>query len=302
MALDLADLPVERLEHRYVFLIDRAKAHLNARESGGLHSPMAWREQACAATLMRDAGCIALILGKPAEASANLLGAGHLLLKLGLPAGAALVLLGNPREGSLIGEAFAPLFADTAWQRSRQEHSHRDDARTRLDATHEPRQMLGLGQAQRIALAFGESGLFGANGEGDDVQLRYRLERRGGHPVGITGLSIEAYLALADQLSVPQQIAPKPDFLEVPRSLELLFALRAEGLQAARKDRYHWQLVPRPAELIDLDSLILMLVALGQEQSSLLERALPADAPALTDMPFRAADLLFRYHRDMPRQ
>ena len=92
--IDIPDVSPEALFRRRDFLCTRATAHLDAALDGGrreydLH-------QACAATLHRDAACIALLAGEINEGKELLFGAGVEFAELGLAAGATLMALADP--------------------------------------------------------------------------------------------------------------------------------------------------------------------------------------------------------------
>jgi hypothetical protein len=87
----------ERLERQQVFLIDRASAHSQAASRDGEHS---WH-RACAASLTRDAGSIALLRGRVDEALSLLSNAGSRFAELGIFAGYSLLELSKSRGGGM---------------------------------------------------------------------------------------------------------------------------------------------------------------------------------------------------------
>ncbi|MEZ0242489.1 MAG: hypothetical protein ACAH11_03890, partial [Sphingomonas sp.] len=73
-----------------------------------------------------------------------------------------------------------------------------------------------------------------------------------------------------------------------------LTTARAEHLRSAMKDSFHWRMLARPAELIDLDATILMSLALGTGASEeMLAKAMRSEIP-LVDAPLRIAASLRR--------
>ena len=54
-------------------------------------------------------------------------------------------------------------------------------------------------------------------------------------------------------------------FETVLKGLRTLYAIRAENIRVAMKDTYNWQKLLRPTELLDLDSLTLICLAIGDE-------------------------------------
>lgn len=258
MSLAPDEFPPERLELRLEFLLGRAKAHL--ADIGTAEVPTQdFLPLACAATLYRDAACVALLLNRIREARDLLQKAGTQFLKLGLPVGATLIALaGNPDAESVL-KAHNDLLEGARQQWGPKEARERSDFRRPMidQASSEPRQLLAMMQAdclwdarrRRDPLVYRRDG-----------PLRMALARNGGHPAGTTGLSIDSYSTVAELLTgsddfgddVPEQVAA---------ALSAMMATRAQHLNAARKDSYHWRMLARPAELVDLDAIILMYLA-----------------------------------------
>ena len=88
LVIEVPGIEGERLLRRISFLRSRANAHLEV-ERENRHS------RACAATLLRDAACIELLMGRMREACEDLLLAGKELLEVDLVEGAALVALAD---------------------------------------------------------------------------------------------------------------------------------------------------------------------------------------------------------------
>lgn len=127
----------------------------------------------------------------------------------------------------------------------------------------------------------------------DSEAMRTTLYRAGGYAAGVTGLSIDSYVRLAEEFVWPTEaMAPEKNWVE--RSLATFYAARSENLNTARKDAYHWRILPRPAELVDLDATILMFLALGTSWArQLREDAHRRDDPIL-DAPLHIAEALRR--------
>ena len=90
--------------------------------------------------------------------------------------------------------------------------------------------------------------------------LRDAIGRNAGHPAGSTGLTIGSYAETAEWLF--ERADAVGEIQErIAISMATMMAIRAEQLRAARKDRFHWRMLARPAELIDLDATILMYLA-----------------------------------------
>ena len=99
----------------------------------------------------------------------------------------------------------------------------------------------------------------------EDTPMHSALERNGGYPVSDTGLSIDSYIGIAEWLSEYRDARSSHSFEFVVAGLRTLYAIRAENIRSAMKDTYNWRMLLRPTELLDLDSLILMCLALGNE-------------------------------------
>ena len=83
----------ERLHRRVSFLHSRAMAHLEMSHEDVRHT-------ACAATLLRDAACVDLLLGEIATARRYLSEAGGHFLKLGLTSGSVLIVLADAKKAA----------------------------------------------------------------------------------------------------------------------------------------------------------------------------------------------------------
>ncbi|MEJ0004694.1 MAG: hypothetical protein WDN30_16260 [Pararobbsia sp.] len=125
----------------------------------------------------------------------------------------------------------------------------------------------------------------------NEARVRRALARHGGTPVGLTGLTLDTYVGIADELALPAR-APQARDDGPPAVWDAFSALaftRREYIRAAMKDVYHWRFMPKPAELMDLDTVILAVLALRRNiaQDALL-KLFGQDLP-LADAPVRAA-------------
>jgi hypothetical protein len=248
----------ERLRRRIEFLQSRAEVHLASSEDT-LH-------RACAATQLRDAGCVALLIGEMTEARHHLRRAGHLFLHLGLAAGSTLIALAGTRTARQEVMEYQDVIDSVSRQWDR-ERARERDAPTRPLAEMSrgaPRQMFSLMQAEWLTRTTPNAFLLD-----DDLAMRRALERNGGHPVGSTGLSMETYSRMAEWMLQQRQSRVEsksrdesmPEF--VVRGFATVASTRAEYIRAAMHDSYHWRLIARPAELLDLDTVVLSSIALG---------------------------------------
>lgn len=282
----------DRLQQRLAFLQDRAQAHLNALEEVvDVAGERAMLDRACAATLLRDAGCIALLLGWMDDARRLLSEAGRHFLALGMPVGAGLVALADIDQTAEQLSAYEDVVQGARQQWGPAETRERKDRRRPMSerARGEPRQLLGIMQADWLMVESGKASKMFLDSEA----MRIRLDRAGGYAAGATGLSIDSYVRLADEfVRHPELNVSEQTWID--RSLSIFYAARSENLHTARKDVFHWRMLPRPAELVDLDGTILMILALGTNLGSeLLERAYERDVPIL-DAPLHIAEALRR--------
>lgn len=290
MAYGMHGVPPERLHQRLEFLEDRAVAHIDrVHERDDLHERETGLARACAATLWRDAGCVALLVNEIGKARTLFTVSGREFLALGLPTGARLIALANLRESSAILRNFEDVVEGTReqWKRS-QARQRRGPLRPMIDSGREsPRQVLSMMQVDWLTTEI----------EPRDPRrsdpMRAALGRNAGHPAGTTGLSIDSYSKVADWLTVEQRSGSgMPE--QIRSKIETLAATRAEHLRAAQADSFHWRQLARPAELIDLDSAVLMFLALGSGVSSHdLKSMMERDVP-MTDTPVDVAESLRR--------
>ncbi|TGN51515.1 hypothetical protein E4L95_16765 [Paracoccus liaowanqingii] len=265
MSLSPDDFPDERLERRLHFLVSRADAHLSDlpdRETTEKDMP----PRACAATLYRDAACVALLMDEVSEARDLLHKAGQNFLMLGLPVGASLLALSGTPGSEFELEQHADFIAGIRQQwRPREAHARDGGAfHTMADqARSEPRQLLAMMQADWII----DNRMRDRALRDESGPLREALERNGGYPVGATGLSIDSYARVADWFAERDGIEGFDDYLpdRIAALMATMMATRAEHLHSARKDRFHWKMLARPAEIVDLDATILMYFAINED-------------------------------------
>lgn len=261
MSLAPDDFTDERLERRLHFLISRAEAHLHdLPEKATTEKDMLLR--ACAATLYRDAACVEMLMGHVRQARSLLHVSGQHFLTLGLPVGASFIALAGTSDSDSELERHADVVTGIRQQWRPSEARERDGARRPMadQARSEPRQLLAMMQADWLVA---DRRRYRAAMDGDEP-LRKALERNGGHPVGSTGLSIDSYAAVAGWFAERKGVVDSlPD--RIAASMSTMMATRAEHLHAARKDRFHWRMLARPAELVDLDATTLMYLAINEE-------------------------------------
>ncbi len=253
--IEVPGIEGERLLRRISFLRSRANAHLEV-EQENRHS------RACAATLLRDAACIELLMGRTRQACEDLLLAGKELLEVDLVEGAALVALADSVRPQEILGRYSNLIERVRYQEVRVSASDiQDDDRPMFNVSQRsPYQMLALLQSDLLLVKNKVQ-------EQSSVapSMRMVLEHSGSYPVGATGISVDVYVAIAGGLVGEEELNLSSSSELLTRSLRTLYSVRAENIRVAMKDTYNWQMLLRPTELLDLDSLILMYLAIGDE-------------------------------------
>ena len=286
---NLAGFDLERLGRRVQFLESRASAHLKHQDE----QPIG---KAYAATLLRDAACVSLLLGEREDARRYLNWSGHLLLQIGMLGGVALIALSTEQPLQELAE-YQDVFEGlgVALEGGRISTDERGRRPMLEAAASSPRQLLSLMQGEWLMLAQDRDRIFpGASA------LPAALANHGGFPAGTTGISTATYAEMANWFSEsrPRKGADMPDIVQL--SLTTLALTRREHIRAAMRDTYHWRLMPRPAELVDLDTVVLCSLA--------IERGIPFDVihrrfdPELpvADAPVQAALALLESRKPEP--
>ena len=125
-----------------------------------------------------------------------------------------------------------------------------------------------------------------------EAPFRQALNRRAGFQVGVTGLSIDSYMRMGQELIDSMESKFRLDQPFVFRSVETIASFRFEAIQSAMKDSYHWQRILRPSALLDFDTLVLGSLALSSGFGlGPFDRLLSDDVPYL-GAPRVAAKLL----------
>lgn len=253
------------LEARLRFLSARIDWHLK-RGTSAMH-------RACAATLQRDAGAIALILGRVDDAQLRFVAAADLRFQLGFYDGLQLLQFGGPSLRS------QPAFErDLAWvERSLldADRKHEDVPPLAAAASQSPRQLVSVLQAADFLDIGGAAGL-----------AAERLQVYAAYPLGVTQISVGAYLKLYFQLREGHLDSGR-------RTLIAMSSRREELIKAAQLDRFHWRLAQKPGDLIDFDILSLGLTALEHDEHVFEQaREIAAEFGPTGAIPFDAARLL----------
>lgn len=241
---------------RVQFLLSRAAVHQEQRSDVLKH-------KACAATLLRDAGCLLLLREQTSAGRERLAQAGEQLLQIGLGAGLVLVAMGDAGRGRQELRSY----------RERVENDRRRAEETKADRPEDWQEPVTLAARSSLGSMLSVvqtdflpgAGDAGAESESQwrETERRELLERYGAQDVGETGMGVFRYVRVAGLMEAGAHAVADDDTADVVRGVELLGRRREERVEAARRDEFHWRLVPRPAELLDLDSVVLMQVALG---------------------------------------
>lgn len=259
--IEIPNVERDRLERRILFLRSRAEANLEM-EPEDMHS------KGCAATLFRDSASLGLLAGRIGKAREDLVRAGKLFLDLGLAEGAALVVLADAVNAEIILGEFSNVL-NTLPHHEGQGASFGAEEQERPSSEGDrwsPYQWAALFQADLLLVKNGFQEL-----DPDAGTMRSVPERIGAYQMGSTGLSIGTYVGLATWMVEERRSRTlySPD--RVLGLLRTLYTIRAENIRCATKDTYNWVMMLRPTELLDLDSVILMCLVLGDDE---LEREL----------------------------
>ena len=298
MSLAPDEFSDDRLGRRVHFLISRAEAHLHSLpEKAATENDMLSR--ACAATLYRDAACVAMLMGQVRKARSLLHLSGQHFLILGLPVGASFIALAGTPDSDAELERHADVAAGIRQQWRPSEARARDGARRPMadQARSEPRQLLAMMQADWL---IDERQPYRTPTDGDGP-LREALERNGGYPVGSTGLSIDSYAGVAGWFAERRGVV---DYLpdRIAASMSTMMATRAEHLLASLMFGFHWRMLARPAVLVYLFATILLYLAINEDGAAKANLETVVDRrreeTPLLDAPLQIAGALRRdqYH------
>lgn len=255
------DLNIESeiLKKKLDFLSTRAEWHEAQSENSQTNNA----HQACAATLWRDAGAAALILGQIGKAKSCFGRAGNLRIRLGFWDGFYLMRLGGVDMSHTIDK-------------------YRGIYKSKKNFTTEilfgsPYQLISIIQAAD------SHGVFGQKLMDKAYSL---LERKGDYLVGIT------QVPAADYVRMLRDLKNDPFSDDTCRTLLTMLLQRKKLIMAAQLDQFHWKRAQKPAALVDMD-----LLACGMARQNIARhlRERLSDFISLDDsvfMPLYAAELL----------
>lgn len=273
------ELDHERLLRRQRFLESRAKAHLHS------DGDRRWRRTA-AATLLRDAAAVALLLDDFNGARKLLRESGDQFLLVGLFGGLQLLFLAGTLDNKDddIGQRIN-IFSHEFFQREGSARGQLLTKRQFDDESFRPPQLLRAYQA-----------LAGRRSD-DPERANLRRTIRGiltvdaSMPVGMARTPAAIYLSMFDY--VADRGAEEPNlpggFSHIIPSLA---QRRAELLSVARRDRFHWKAILRPAELIDFDLLAMCVAGRRRGQHFGILSSAFAQRDPLTALPEKLANAL----------
>lgn len=238
---------------RIDFLRSRASAHLESE-------PEDTRSKACAATLLRDSACLGLLVGRTEEACADFMSAGKEFLNIGLVEGAILIALGDTLRAHEILASFSDVIERVRYQEDQRTFFEEGERRGRSANA-------GLGSAYEVLSLLQADLLLVKNNLQElapaALPMEEVLERNGGYAVSATGMSIERYNEIARWMVREPRSGGSYSTELVVTWLRILYAVRAGNIRSAMKDVYNWGMLLKPTELVDLDSLVLMCLAVG---------------------------------------
>jgi hypothetical protein len=266
----------ERLWRRRHFLESRATAHLNTEADRRWH-------RTAAATLLRDAASLALLLDEFEDARNLFRRSGGQLLQLGLSGGLQLLFIAGAvdEDGEEIWQRI-DTFAGELFLKESPEAGQRLHTRQFDEESFRAPQLLRTYQ-----------GLAGRRSD-DPAHASLRQMIRGilttnvSMPVGAARTPAGIYLAVFDYLAnrqTEEENLPGGLF-QIIRSLA---QRRAELLSVAWQDRYHWKTLLRPAELIDLDLLAMFVAGRRRGQNFGVIASAFAERDSLTALPAKLA-------------
>jgi hypothetical protein len=249
----------EQLERHRHFLSSRASHHLE-RQPG-------WeRNFAAGATLYRDAAAVAFLLDDFDDGRMFLFRSGHLFLMLGYAGGLQLLYIAGEldaekEEARELDQAdrFIDAFSKTFifHQHAEQPIDSPDGEPAINSDSFRPGQLLRAyqGLTGRVLRDASTSLIRGP--------MREALSVNSTMPIGSSQMPVSVYLAAFDWLCDRERNAKQDELKGYMDPMFRSIALRRqESLHAARRDRFHWTALPRPAELIDFDLLALLLAGI----------------------------------------
>ena len=267
----------EVLMARFDFLSKRAEWHLGRPDYREHMVPAASAlHLACAATLRRDAGAIAVLLGRMEQARSEFTAAGNIRLQLGFYDGLYLLRL-SETSSTLGARAFGDVLPWIERSLSGDEREREGLPPFATAASRSPRQLISVLQAA--------SAMNSPLGEVAELASE-RLQIYAAYLLGVTQTPVERYIKLFSELR-------RGELGDGRKTLIGMSLKREELIAAAQRDKFHWRLAQKPADLIDMDMLALGLSAIERDED-LFEhvRSIAEEFGPTVQVPFDAARLL----------
>jgi len=259
-----------KILQRIKFLSDRAQSHMMERAREGSIEEWAnatqqtWRlDQLAAATCLREAAILALIVERYSDAQKYFHEAGKLAISQGVWEGYLLFELGRKQR-------------DDGWWIDRPNDLNAIDAissgfeRSQSQPDEPHPDYSGLIDPTR-ALSVFQSLLFYPHDEASMqvlMNLRELLSRWAGVSVGSSGVPIQSYLAVLDLL-FPGEVPKRSNPLSPVMAFESILLRHREWILSAQANQYQWENLVLPIDFIDPN--ILSLAALAKDHGLLAE-------------------------------
>lgn len=245
---------------------------------------------AASATLFRDAAAVAFILGDIAGGRSLLRQSGNLLFNLGFAGGLQLLYIAgtldeDDNEALNLIRRFDSAFSERHRRIERERVPSETASSFNNDSFRSP-QLLRTYQA-----------LAGRRSDDEEwFSLRHAIHEalsiNAEMPVGAARTPLATYLRIFDLFARREEQMVPFALNEIKQTLNSLVQRREELLMAARRDRFHWKAMLRPAELIDFDLLALLVAGLRRgKRSRLIATAFAARDP-ITALPRTLAQAL----------
>jgi hypothetical protein len=267
----------ERLQRRQYFLESRARAHENAKIDHRWH-------RTAEATLLRDAAAVALLLDEFDRARVLLRKSGSQLLQLGFSGALQLLLIADAvdaPEGETAQQV--DMFAHELFREFNPEVGRRVRERKFHEESFTPPQLLRTYQGlagRRVGDTY--------EYENSLQKIREILSINASMPVGATRTPMSIYLAVFDHLT-DRETGDENLPGGYSQIISSLAQRRSELLTIARRDRFHWKALLRPAELIDFDFLAMFVAGRRRGQNFEAVTSVFAERDPLTALPLKLA-------------
>ncbi|CAM2141375.1 conserved protein of unknown function [Pararobbsia alpina] len=308
-----------KLRNRRRFLLSRARAHLSA--------PVGVRERAFAATLLRDAAYMRLLMARAQDAAAaRLASVGDRYLTLGVFGGAVLLALAgrsddlyrhdrrmaglaSPQNERIDPQSVGPYPFLSSSLASPVQHlailQTRWLARSRRASTRDGSSDTGRWYGRHEFVEFdlqNDSGEYAApigrdNGSRDSPPFGWAVETMGGgspsprqrHVVlEPSGLTVAEYCQIAQAL-----VERDHDRIDlIAQGFQTMVNTRRQRLIEAMEDTHHWPMMLRPAALVDIDAVVLIALYLNADLPPGLYPYLSDDSEPALHAPLYVAQLM----------